>query len=316
MAGYHKSVLLKEVRNALNPASSGAGRDAWYLDCTLGDGGHSIEVIAREGKVVGIDVDQQALGRVQKRFDDLGIDKSKYRLIQGNFRDIKNLLNQPASTRVARGEQTDTQVSKFAGVIFDLGVSSLQLERAERGFSFTKEGPLDMRMDLSLQVQALDLVNVLSRKELYELFKNLGEEKYSRSVADALVSARQLSLFETTKQLADVVEKTIGGRREKIHPATRIFQALRIAVNDELEALKEGLDQVKDIVKKDGRIVVISFHSLEDRITKFTFRKWKNEGLGKILTKKPIVPISAEVIENPRSRSAKMRVFEVTYDNY
>lgn len=285
MAGYHKSVLLREAIDALQV------RDAWYIDCTLGDGGHSIEIIKRGGKVVGVDVDPQALERTQKRFKDEGIDEGRYKLVQGNFRDLKILI------------QTET---RFAGGLFDLGVSSLQLESPERGFSFAKEGPLDMRMDPGLAVTALDLLKTLSRKEFYELFRSLGEEKYSKRLADTLASAREIT---TTRQLAEIVERAVGGRRDKIHPATRVFQALRIAVNSELEALEEGLDQVIELVGKNGRIVVISFHSLEDRIVKNTFKQWKLKGLGEILTKKPISPSEDEIRENPRSRSAKMRVF-------
>lgn len=294
MEGYHSSVLLKEVLDALNI------RDAWYLDCTLGDGGHTREIIARGGRVVGIDVDPQALKRAQKRFSDEGIEQSRFRLVQGNFRDINNLI-----------QQTETAHQKFAGAIFDLGVSSLQLESPERGFSFAKLGPLDMRMDPQLEVQALDLLNVLSRKELYELFRNLGEEKYSWQLANALVRAREVSPFTTTGQLAEAVVRTIGRGREKIHPATRVFQALRIAVNDELGALEEGLKQVKDLIERNGRIVIISFHSLEDRIVKNTFREWQSEGVGEILTKKPVEPSEEEIKINPRSRSAKMRVFKI-----
>lgn len=304
MEGYHKSVLLREALDALNPVPYGTGRDAWYLDCTLGDGGHSIEIIKRGGRVVGLDVDPQALSRVRKRFKEEGIDQDSFRLVQGNFRDIKNLLQQTESS-LAR--------SDLAGAIFDLGVSSLQLESPERGFSFAKVGPLDMRMDPSLQVQALDLVNNLSRKELNELFFNLGEEKYSWRLADALVRAREVGI-SSTKNLADLVKRVyrkMGIRDSKVHPATRVFQALRIAVNDELDALKEGLDQVKEIIKKNGCIVVVSFHSLEDRIVKNTFKEWASAGMGKILTEKPIVPSEEEVRINPRSRSAKMRVFKI-----
>ena len=252
MEGYHKSVLLREAVDALNV------RDAWYLDCTLGDGGHSIEIIKRGGKVVGIDVDPQALERVQKRFKDGGISEDRYKLVQGNFRDAKNLIEKQTELR-----------QKFAGAIFDLGVSSLQLESPERGFSFLKKGPLDMRMDPTLAVSALDLLNALSRKELYELFLKLGEEKYSWRLADALVSARQVKPVVNTLELARLIEKTVG-RKDKIHPATKVFQALRIAVNDELRAFEEGLNQVKDLIEKNGYIVVISFHSLEDRIVKNT----------------------------------------------
>ncbi len=289
---YHKSVLLREVMDALNI------RDAWYLDATLGDGGHSIEIIKRGGRIIGLDVDPQALLRVQKRFEEEGIGKEKYRLVQGNFRDIQNLINQ----------QTESEI-KFAGAIFDLGVSSLQLMSPEKGFSFIKNGPLDMRMDPTLAIQAIDLVNNLSGKELYGLFKNLGEEKYSKRVADSIVSARKIRPFTTTLELAYLIERTIG-KSGRIHPATKVFQALRIFVNDELGALKEGLEQVVNLIEKNGCIIIISFHSLEDRIAKTTFREWAELGSGEILTKKPISPSEEEIMGNPRSRSAKMRIFK------
>ncbi|OGE64198.1 hypothetical protein A3I48_03320 [Candidatus Daviesbacteria bacterium RIFCSPLOWO2_02_FULL_36_7] len=297
MEGYHKSVLLKEVLNVLQV------RDDWYLDCTIGDGGYSREIIKAGGKVIGIDVDPQAIERVQKRFVDEGIKQSSFRLVQGNFRDIKNLIQQADTA----GQLRLNRSQKFCGAVFDLGVSSLQLESPERGFSFTKVGPLDMRMDPGLQVRALDLIKALTRKELYELFQNLGEEKYSWRLADTLVRAREVGI-SSTKDLADLVEKVyrkMGIRDSKVHPATRVFQALRIAVNDELGALQEGLNQVKEVIIKDGYIVVISFHSLEDRIVKNTFKEWGSAA-------KPIVPSEAETRENPRSRSAKMRVFKIS----
>lgn len=292
MQGYHYSVLLKEVIDGLRVT-----KDEWYLDCTLGDGGHTLEILKKGGKVMGLDVDPSALERVRQRFKDEGISEDRFKLIQGNFRDLKNLI-----------QQTESEL-KFAGAIFDLGVSSLQLEAPERGFSFMKNGPLDMRMDPTLQIQALDLVNNLSRKELNELFKNLGEEKYSWRLADALVLARQVKLFTSTLELAGAIERVVG-RREKIHPATRVFQALRIAVNDELGAIKEGLDQVIDLTLKNGCIIVISFHSLEDRIVKFTFRDWESKGMGEIMTDKPMIPSEEEVKNNPRARSSKMRIFK------
>lgn len=300
MEGYHKSVLLKEVIEALK-----VKKGRWYLDSTLGDGGYGLEILKLGGNVIGIDVDPEALKRTKKRFENLEFGDDRFRLIQGNFRDINSLIL-----------QTETERSKFgakhmAGAIFDLGVSSLQLESPERGFSFGKEGPLDMRMDPSLGIQALDLVNNLSRKELYGLFNKLGEEKYSWRLAGSLELARKVKPFTTTIELAEVVEKALGGVREKIHPATRVFQALRIAVNDELGALEEGLESVKDLIENDGRIIIISFHSLEDRIVKVSFRDWEERGLGKVLTKKPIVPTEEEVRNNFRSRSAKMRVFEI-----
>ena len=292
---YHSSVLLREAIEALKIAE---GR--WYLDLTLGDGGHSLEILRLGGKVLGIDVDPQALKRAKKRFEIEEIDRNKWKLIVGNFRDFDILI-----------KQTDTTDFKFAGAIFDLGVSSLQLENPERGFSFSKNGPLDMRMDPALGIQALDLVNNLSGKELYELFKNLGEEKYSKRLADAMVLARKVKPFSSTLELAGVLDKAVGGKRERVHPATRVFQALRIMVNDELNALEEGLEKVKEKIKKNGRIVIISFHSLEDRIVKHKLRKWQESGLGRIITEKPLVPGEQEVLANPRSRSAKMRVFEL-----
>lgn len=295
MVGYHKPVLLREVLEAL-----AVQKGQWYLDCTLGDGGYSLGILKKGGKVLGADVDPQALERVVKRFENEGIEKSRFKLVRGNFRDIKNLLQQM--------EQED---QKFAGAVFDLGVSSLQIESPERGFSFSKIGPLDMRMDPSLGVKALDLVNNLSRKELYGLFKNMGEEKYSWDLAAALVLARQVKPFTTASDLAELVVRTVGRRKQEVHPATRVFQALRIAVNDELDALQEGLGQVKDLIQKNGHIIVVSFHSLEDRIVKSNFRKWGMGDLGKVLTKKPIVPTEDEIKDNVRSRSAKMRIFKL-----
>ncbi len=298
MEGYHRSVLLEEAIEWLKV------KDRWYLDCTLGDGGHSLEIIKRGGKIVGADVDPEALERAEKRFEEAGIDRNKWELLAGNFRDIKKLI-----------QQTDKADQKFAGAIFDLGVSSLQLLSPERGFSFAKDGPLDMRMDPTLAIKALDLVNNLSRKELYELFTSLGEEKYSKRLADSLVLTREIianrnnvGIISTT-ELAGIIERTVGGRRDRIHPATKVFQALRIFVNDELGALKEGLAEIIDLLEKNGCIAVISFHSLEDRIVKVAFRHWEDEGFGEILTRKPIIPSEEEVAKNPRARSAKLRVF-------
>ena len=302
MVGYHRSVLLEEAIKALH-----VKKGEWYLDCTLGDGGHTLEILKQGGKVIGMDVDPQALKRAKERLCDLGYFKDQgLRLVQGNFRDLENIISQTES-----GDQKFASVkSNLAGAIFDLGVSSLQLESPERGFSFGMMGPLDMRMDPTLAVRALDLLNSLSRKELYEIFNQLGEEKYSWRLANALVLAREVKPFTNTLELSKAVEKVVGGKREKIHPATRVFQALRMTVNDELGALKEGLDKVRNEIKKDGYIVVISFHSLEDRIVKNTFREWQFAGFGEVLTKKPIVPTEKEVVDNPRSRSAKMRVFK------
>lgn len=320
MEEYHEPVLLREVIEALDVKKGG-----WYLDCTLGDGGHSLEILRLGGNVLGIDVDPEALKRAKERLGNFGF-LGRFRGVQGNFRDIKDLMSSqfgidftaqtsepcllPSAKRKNLIQQTET---KFAGVLFDLGVSSLQLENPERGFSFGKEGPLDMRMDPNLEVKALDLVNGLNKGELYELFNKLGQEKYYRAISDALVRARQVRPIRSTTELAKVVERVVG-RKERIHPATRIFQALRIAVNDELNALREVLPQALEKTLENGHILVISFHSLEDRIVKDTFRKWQDQKLGWVVTKKPITPSLGEINRNPRSRSAKLRIFKVKHD--
>ena len=229
-----------------------------------------------------------------------GYSEQDFVLIRGNFRDLNNLIQ----------TQMDLADQKFAGVLFDLGVSSLQLMDPERGFSFGKSGPLDMRMDPSLQVKALDLINGLNKGELDELFSKLGEEKFSRRLGEAVVRARQVRMIESTTQLAEIVKRVIGGRRGRIHPATRVFQALRIAVNDELNALRETLPQALKVTENGGHIILISFHSLEDRIVKDTFKQWQDLGWGHVVTKKPVTPSDEEIRNNIRSRSAKMRAFK------
>jgi|SRR3989344_510121 len=309
MEGYHEPVLLKEVLKFLKIEP---GRR--YIDATVGDGGYTLEILKAGGNVLGIDVDPDALMRAEERLRGLG----EYELIQGNFRDIKNLIQKMGLTD-----------QKFSGIIFDLGVSSLQLESPERGFSFSKDGPLDMRMDPSLSVRAEDLIKVLNKGELYELFSKLGEEKFAKQLVGALVSPNKIGTgqkrleIRNTVDLANLVERVYrkhGVRSGRIpahakstagkHPATRVFQALRIAVNDELNALKEVLPQCLNILEEKGRIVIISFHSLEDRIAKQTFKTWEEVGLGKVITKKPFTPTHEEIMNNQRSRSAKMRVFE------
>lgn len=292
MQGYHKSVLLEEVLNYAVNLDKG-----WFLDCTLGDGGHSIEVLKRGGRVIGLDVDPKAIERTRLRFEAESINKSRYRLIRGNFRNLKNLIL----------EQTETVEYKIENILFDLGVSSLQLDSPERGFSFAHAGPLDMRMDPDIKINALDLIKKLKKGELYELFVRLGEEKRAKRLADTVVFSS--GVIKQTTDLAGIIEKAVG-RGGKIHPATKIFQALRISVNDELNALIEGLDQAVEVLDRGGRVLVISFHSLEDRIVKRTFEAWEEEGIGFILTKKPLIPSQLEIEDNYRSRSAKIRVFE------
>lgn len=276
MASYHQSVLKREILQILN-----VEENKWYLDATLGDGGHALAILQAGGNVIGLDVDPEALERAKKRFTEAGISKEKYKLIQGNFRDLQNLVD-----------------IMFSGILFDLGVSSLQFDEASRGFSFSKDAPLDMRMDPNLSVTATDLVNGLNSGELYELFTKLGEEKFAKKIANEIILERSKNKITTTLQLANLVEKVIG-KRGKLHPATKVFQALRIAVNDELNALKEALPQALDLLDSGGVIIVISFHSLEDRIVKHFFK-----------SKNLITPSLEEIKNNPRSRSAKMRVFK------
>ncbi|KKQ67163.1 MAG: Ribosomal RNA small subunit methyltransferase H [Candidatus Daviesbacteria bacterium GW2011_GWA2_38_24] len=293
MDGYHKSVLLKEVIENLSVL-----RNSWYIDATLGDGGYSLEILKKGGKVVGIDADPEALERTRERLKKEGINKEDYILVEGNFSRLDEII----------GELR--WFGEFRGIVFDLGVSSLQLEKAEKGFSFLREGPLDMRMSPDLSVKAADLINGLNRGELEKLFWVYGEFRDKR-VVDAIIEYRSRKPIQTTLELAGIIERAVGGRKKgDTHPATTIFQALRIAVNDELNSLKEGLEGAFERLTIGGRIAVVSFHSLEDRIVKNFFKDLEEKGEGEVLTKKPITPIEEEIRQNPRSRSAKLRILE------
>jgi len=284
MSDFHKSVLLKEAVDGLNVRPNET-----YVDATLGGGGHTKEILNNGGRVIGIDVDLDAVDYIRDslRSDHLIVE-------QDNFRNIDKILSKHG-------------VTEISGIIFDLGVSSKQLDTAGRGFSFSKSGPLDMRMGGDLKVTAADLVNGLTETELYELFFRFGEERYARRIARLIVRSRQNEKIEKTDQLAKIIEASIGRRASKIHPATRVFMALRMAVNSELENLKEALEKSTNFLKIEGRIVVISFHSLEDRVVK-NFVKNTSELVQ--INKKPIIPTDEEIKENPRSRSAKLRVAE------
>lgn len=290
---FHQPVLLNEVIEHLNVKEGGK-----YLDTTVGGGGHAEAIIQRGGRLLGLDCDPEAVEFTKKRLNEVCPD-AFWKVIRGNFTNLAAIAQEHGFTQVD-------------GLLFDLGVSSHQLETPARGFSFLEEGPLDMRMGPDLKVTAADLVNGLSRKELNALFTKLGEEKRARTIADALVRTRRLKKIETTQQLAEIVVEVYGGRRKVHgrHPATKVFQALRIAVNDELNNLKEGLLQAEPSLKPGGRLVVISFHGLEDRLIKNFFREKSREGKLKIITKKPIRPSSKEIKNNPRSRSAKLRAAE------
>lgn len=282
---YHRPVLVEVVFRYLEIKKRG-----WYLDATLGDGGCSLEILKRGGKVLGIDVDPQAIERASKRLQEAGMERGRYILRLGNFRDL---------------DQYSSGLS-FDGILFDLGVSSLQLDTPDRGFSFRNDAPVDMRMSPTLTVTAADLINGLNYGELVQVFKTYGEEKISEKLANAVVSSRPIT---TTLQLVDVISKVKGFKYGSRHPATKIFQALRILVNDELKSLEEALPKAFEFLKPDGVLAVISFHSLEDRIVKNLFKDWSGSKKGSILTKKPIVASDEQKHENIRSRSAKLRIF-------
>ena len=265
-----------------------------YLDATLGLGGHAVEIARRltTGRLIGLDQDEQALEIARQRLSEF---EGRVTLVHGNFARVEELareLNWPP----------------LDGVLADLGVSSLQLDSAERGFSFRAAGPLDMRMDSQESLTADDIVNTSAEGELADVLYRLGEEHDSRRIARAIVRARPI---RDTGHLATTVAGARASRgRQRLHPATTTFRALRIAVNRELEALGQFLERVPATLNSEGRWVVLSYHSLEDRLVKQSFRRWSQEGVLKVLTRKVIVPSQAEIDANPRSRSAKMRVAE------
>ncbi len=301
MNNFHKPVFLKEVIEFLRIEK---GKN--YIDATIGGGGHTSEILRLEGKVLGIDQDQEAIEYLERNFQ-FPISNFQLTLAQGNFRNIDQIARLEAKQAHSQG------FDKVSGIIFDLGVSSHQLDSGTRGFSFTKDAPLDMRMDRSGksgEVTAADLINGLNKGEIYELFSQMGEERRAGAIVSAVLRARNIKKIETTKELADLVARVYGGGYRKVHPATKVFQALRIAVNGELESLRMALPKAIALLEEKGRLAVISFHSLEDRIVKESFKKFEEENLGKILTIKPMEPREEEIEENRRSRSAKLRVFE------
>jgi len=296
MNDFHTPVLLREVIDFLR-----VKKGSKYIDATLGGAGHTKEILEIGGEVLGIDFDQDALNYVQENLKSQ-ISNLKLKLAHGNFREID---------KIAHLKSFD----KVSGILFDLGVSSFQLENSQRGFSYQKKGPLDMRMDKKLKVQAADLLNILTKGELDELFFKLGEERNARIISDAIIRARGIKPIRTTEDLGLVIRESLGqkGRTSALKRrliSKRIFQALRIAVNDELNNLKEALPAAYTLLKKRGRVVVISFHSLEDRIVKNTFKEFESKNMGRIITKKPILPSFLEIKKNSRSKSAKLRVFE------
>jgi len=300
---YHLPVLLEEVTHYLAPK-----RDNLYLDATLGGGGHSEQLLRIGAKVIGLDQDPAALSFARARLGDY---RDSFGAIQGNFRDFGDILE-------------TIGISGLDGVLLDLGISSRQVDDADRGFSFTKPGPLDMRMDPDAEVTAAELVNTCDEAELARVFYHYGEERASHKVARGIVARRTEKPFQCTTDLAQFVESLIP-RRGKIHPATRVFQALRIAVNNELRALEEALAEVPRWLRPGGRLVVISFHSLEDRIVKSYLKRCSQAQLDrpewpapkenpehyfKLVMQKGLTPSPEEKKSNPRARSARLRVAE------
>ena len=266
------------------------------LDATVGLGGHAEAILERtgpSGRLIGLDRDEQALGAARRRLEKYG---ERAALIHGHFGELEKALD-----KLGAGE--------IQGALFDLGVSSLQLDEAGRGFSFGREGPLDMRMDPTQPVTAAEIVNRAPEEELREMIRSYGEERWAGRIARAIVRKRPLA---TTAQLAELVRGAVPGaaRHERIDPATRTFQAIRIAVNKELELLPLGLAQAVRRMSAGGRIVVLSYHSLEDRIVKVTFREQAREKILEVVTKKPLRPSEEETARNPRSRSARLRTAE------
>lgn len=295
---YHEAVLPTETIAGLEPAE---GKQ--FLDGTLGGGGHSEQLLKQGAQVVGMDRDRDALAYAGERLRGFG---DRFRAEHGNFSEMRSVV--PSRS--------------IDGVLLDLGVSSWQIDQAGRGFSFQKDGPLDMRMNQAEGETAADLVNTRSAEELADLFFLYGEEKASRRIAAALVKAREEQAFETTLQLARCIEKAMGGRGRK-HPATRVFQALRMAVNSELDSVTAGLEAAQDVLKSGGVLAVITFHSLEDRLVKQFLKKGSVEYLDRpewpeprpnpelawdLVSRKAISAGDAELARNPRARSAKLRL--------
>lgn len=304
----HTPVLLSESIEALQPRSGGR-----YVDATLGRGGHAekmLELSAPDGMLLGIDADPEAVKAADRRLRPFG---DRVLLVQSYFDQLTDIVDR-------------TEFGPVQGILFDLGVSSPQLDTAERGFSFQQEAPLDMRFGPAAERTAADLVRTQTAEELERIFREFGEERYARRIARRIVEDRRKRPIETTSQLAALVlSSTPRSRGETIHPATRVFQALRIAVNDELGRLRRALPQAVEVLAAGGRIAVISFHSLEDRIVKHFFRQEERGCICppelpvcvcgrvprlRVLTSRPIGAADDEVAVNPRARSAKLRVAE------
>lgn len=305
----HKSVLLDETIEGLGIKPNGI-----YVDGTLGGGGHAYEVCSKlgeNGRFIGIDQDDAAIKAAGERLKEF---KDKVTIVRDNYSNMKQVLH-------------NLSIDKVDGIVLDLGVSSYQLDTADRGFSYMSDAPLDMRMDQRQELTAKDIVNQYSEMQLYYIIKDFGEDKFAKNIAKHIVRARALKEIETTGELSEIIKAAIPMKQRLTggHPAKKTFQAIRIELNKELEVLKNSLDDMIEILNNEGRICVITFHSLEDRIVKNIFRKNENpctcpsdfpvcicgkQSKGKVITRKPILPSELEIEENKRSKSSKLRVFE------
>ncbi|MDQ5951306.1 MAG: Ribosomal small subunit methyltransferase [Patescibacteria group bacterium] len=266
----------------------------WYIDCTFGKGGHTAEILSKGGKVLALDWDEEAVIAGNELFKD-EITANKLQLVRESFSKL---------AEVAQNQN----ISQVSGILFDFGTSTNQLMSGSRGFSFLEDGELDMRMDTRLGVKAKDLLAIIPEKQLVKLFEDFGGEEDAWKIAKAIKNSPVP--IETTHQLGELVLRVKHGRHGKLHPATKVFQALRIAVNSELDEITQVLPQALNLLESNGHIVTISFHEGEDRIVKTTFKNWEEQSVGEMLTKKPVSPTEEEVESNPRSRSAKLRVFK------
>lgn len=287
---YHEPVLLKETIENLNVKEGGK-----YIDATLGDGGHSLEILKRGGYVLGLDVNEKSLERAQLRIKKEGLDE-RFKGVLGNFKNIEKI-----------GKENGFE--KVNGIVYDLGYSSYELEELGLGLSFQTDETLDMRLSNSLGVTAADLLNSLSEKDIAKLIYEYSDEKMSRKIAREIVKTRSLKKIQTTKDLVEIINSVSypGYERGRINPATRTFQALRIVVNDEIENLKKSLPQAARLLLPGSVIILITFHSLEDKVAKEFSRRARPSI--KEVYEKPLRPSEEEIERNPRSRSAKLRVF-------
>jgi len=310
----HTSVLLEECLEGLQISPDGI-----YVDGTLGGAGHSVQIAARltdGGRLIGIDQDEAAIQAAGERLSEY---KDRVSIVRDNYENMSQVVH-------------DLGIEKVNGILLDLGVSSYQLDTPERGFSYREDAPLDMRMDNRQEKTAYDIVNYYPENELFHIIRDFGEDRFAKNIAKHIVAAREKGEIETTLQLAEIVKESIPARLRATggHPAKRTFQAIRIECNRELDVLEKSLDDMIDLLEEGGRICIITFHSLEDRIVKNAFRRNENpctcppsfpvcvcgkKSKGVVITRKPILPSEEEMKNNPRSSSAKLRIFEKRYDH-